>query len=107
MTTVATHSHHHKVPIAASLAVAGLVAAGGILGVAWEANHDSDTVQNVPALQPIPSGEYWKIEGYHPLTVQPRIVEHGSTSFGGVDGHVPSAPPTAPTIYGGHVVDGL
>jgi hypothetical protein len=106
MTTLATQSHHHKVPIAAGLAVAGLIAAGGVLGVAWEANHNSSTVHNVPAVQPIPSGEYWKTPQYHPLQYQPRIIERGYPALGGVDGHVPPAPPVAPQLYGGHVVDG-
>ena len=72
----------------------------------WTVGADNATVHNVPAVQPIPSGEYWKTPQYHPLPIQPRILEHGYPAMGGADGHVPPAPPAAPQRYGGHVVDG-
>jgi hypothetical protein len=115
MTAITTQPHHRKVSMGAALGVAAVIAGAGILGVTWEANHDSQSQGNTTPLTTFPNTDYWKTPQYHTFQLQPREPELGSASLGGVDGHVPPAPyfaaggldghvpPTAPPTYGGRV----
>jgi hypothetical protein len=47
-TTTPQHHHQHRVPLAATLAVAGVIAAAGVVGVAWQ---QSDGDSAAPAAQ--------------------------------------------------------
>ena len=78
MSATITTQHHHRMPLIASLSVAGVIAAAGAVGVVWHES-SSSTSQNQAPAPPAP-------------TAQP---------FGGLDGHVPPAPP--PVMGGSHV----
>jgi hypothetical protein len=54
-TTSSTTGQAHHLPILASLAVAALIAAGSVAGVAWHASGTSGTGDQVPALTPPPA----------------------------------------------------
>jgi hypothetical protein len=88
--TIATRPRH-RVPLAASLAVAGVIAAAGALGVAWHQSDDSAPTE-APTLR-TPTAQDYSQYNYH----------HGARPSGGLDGHVPPAPTTS----GGRVQIGL
>jgi hypothetical protein len=61
----ATFTHqHHGVPLAA-LAVAGVIAAGGALGVAWQQSGDSAAPAEAPVLRTPTAHDYGKYDYYH------------------------------------------
>lgn len=83
--TVTTH-HQHRVPLAASLAVAGVIAAAGVVGVVWQQS-GSETTDQAPALRTPTAQDYSKYDYYH-----------GARPGGG--GHTA---PHRPTTAGGRV----
>ena len=105
--TISSQPRQHM-PLAASLAVAGVIAAGGALGVAWQQSGDSTAPTEAPGLRTPTAQDYSQYNYYH-----------GARPWGGLDGHVPPAPPpqghrgldgqvrSAPTTSGGRVQTGL
>jgi hypothetical protein len=97
-----------RMPLAASLAVAGVIAAAGALGFAWQQSSDSTAPTQAPTLRTPTAQDYSQYNYYH-----------GARPWGGLDGHVPPAPPAqgdggvdgqtqpAPTTSGGRVQTGL
>jgi hypothetical protein len=97
-----------RMPLAASLAVAGVIAAAGALGVVWHQSGDSTAPTQAPALRAPTAQDYSQYNYYH-----------GARPWGGLDGHVPPAPPAkaqggldgksplTPTTSGGRVQTGL
>lgn len=47
--TITTQQQRHRLPLATALAIAGVVVAGGALGVAWEQSRDSAAPAEAPA----------------------------------------------------------
>lgn len=89
MTTIATQ-HHHGVPFAAAICLAGGIVGAGIVGVAWHAASDSAASAKAPAVHAYPAqGYYWRTQQYHPFSAPERSTEKGQPAFGGIDGHVP------------------
>lgn len=63
--TITTHQQRNRVPLATALAIAGVVVAGGALGVAWEQSRDSAAPAETPA-QTVPLEQsYTKYNYYH------------------------------------------
>ncbi|HET8666052.1 MAG TPA: hypothetical protein VFM08_17190 [Nocardioides sp.] len=63
--TITTQQHRHRVPLATALAIAGVVVAGGALGVAWEQSRDSAGPAETPAIStPLDKG-YTQYNYYH------------------------------------------
>src|SRR4051795_348595 len=105
--TISTHSRQHM-PLAASLAVGGVIVAVGALGFAWQQSSDSTAPSQAPTLRTPTAQDYSQYNYYH-----------GARPWGGLDGHVPPAPPPqvrggldgqarpAPTASGGRVQIGL
>jgi hypothetical protein len=65
MSATISTQRHHRVPLATALAVAGVIATTGVLGVAWEQSNDSSSpaetpVPRIPTLQ-----DYGKYNYYH------------------------------------------
>ncbi|HEX3223287.1 MAG TPA: hypothetical protein VHR35_12015 [Nocardioides sp.] len=61
----ATFTHqNHRVPLAA-LAVAGVIAAGGVLGVAWQQSGDSAAPAEAPEVRTPTAQDYGKYNYYH------------------------------------------
>jgi hypothetical protein len=89
MTTTLTAQHHHRTPWIASAAVAAVIAGAGIVGFAWNASNDSAAGNQAPTLRTPTAQDYGQ---YYYL--------HGAQPFGGLDGHVPPAPPV---MGGSHV----
>src|SRR3954470_19379049 len=85
--TISTQPRH-RTPLAASLAVAGVIAAAGALGVAWQQSGDSTAPSQAPTLRTPTAQDYSQYNYYH-----------GARPWGGLDGHVPPAPP--PQARGG------
>jgi len=54
-TTTPQHHHQHRVPLAATLAVAGVIAAAGVVGVAWQLATGGDlSLPEVGGPRPLP-----------------------------------------------------
>jgi hypothetical protein len=84
--TISSQPRQHM-PLAASLAVAGVIAAIGAVGVAWQQSGDSTAPAQAPTLgtaQDYPQDNHYR----------------GGQPWGGLDGHVPPAPPAR--AHGGH-----
>ena len=90
MSATITTEHQHRVPLAASLAVAGVIAAAGVVGVVWQQS-DSATTDQAPALRTPTAQDYSKYDYYH-----------GARPNGGLDGGN-HTPPDLPTTAGGRV----
>jgi len=75
MSATISTQQHHRVPLATALAIAGVLVAGGALGVAWEQSHDSTSPAQTPARTAPTAQDYSKYDYYHgPNTaVQPRV----------------------------------
>jgi hypothetical protein len=69
-TTTPQHHHQHRVPLAATLAVAGVIAAAGVVGVAWQqSDGDSAAPAQAPAQALTPRTptlrDYMRYHYYH------------------------------------------
>lgn len=56
---------NHRVPFAAALAVAGVIVAGGALGVAWQQSGDNPAPAEAPVLRAPTAQDYGKYIPYH------------------------------------------
>ena len=65
MSATITTQHHHRVPLATALAVAGVIAAAGALGVAWEQSGDSTSPTQAPTLRTPTAQDYQQYNYYH------------------------------------------
>jgi hypothetical protein len=106
MSATITTQPRQRLPLAASLAVAGVIAAIGALGVVWQQSGDSTAPSQAPTLGTPTAQDYSQYNDYG-----------GGRPWGGLDGHVPPAPaapahgglgksPLAPTTSGGRVQTG-
>jgi hypothetical protein len=104
-TTVTTH--HSRVPLIASAAVAAVIAGAGLVSLA--VNGDSSgqggtlrtpTAQDYAQYQHFYAGAqpFDGLDGHVPPPAPPieqvKPAQPGSVAYGGLDGHVPPAPPT-------------
>ena len=87
-TTTPQHHHQHRAPLAATLAVAGVIAAAGVVGVAWQ-QVDGDSAAPAAqapaqALTPrIPTlRDYTRYNYYHGPNAAPDA-QHRTTFRGG------------------------
>src|SRR3954467_4037036 len=91
MTTIATQ-HHHGVPFAAAICLAGGLVGAGIVGVAWHAASHSAAPAEAPAVHAYPAqGYYGRTHHHHPFSGPHGSVEKGQQALGGIDGHAPPA----------------
>jgi hypothetical protein len=70
MSATISTQHNHRVPLVTALAVAGVIAAGGVLGIAWDQSHDSAKPAEAPALRTPTAQDYSKYDYYHGPNVQ-------------------------------------
>jgi hypothetical protein len=50
MSATATTPHHHRLPLATALAIAGAITAAVALGFAWDQSHNSSKPAETPAV---------------------------------------------------------
>jgi len=89
--TVTTH-HHHRAPWIASAAVAAVIAGAGFVSLAWGDSGPGSSQDQSPSLRTPTLQDYAQYNYFH-----------GPRPWGGLDGHVPPAPPVKAGSGQGHV----
>jgi hypothetical protein len=83
MSATITTQHHHRVPLATALAVAGVITAAGALGVAWEQSGDSTAPTQAPTLRTPTAQDYSQYNYYHGPNTQTGQQHTGQSPPGG------------------------